>query len=339
MRSLRATLWRLSIATTREAEDALSEWVGNLFGAAPSSYTDAETGKTTVSVYLHGTAATFRARTRAAAAIGKVKASGLEVGAGKISLVKVRREDWAESWKRHFKPIEIGSALLIKPSWSRRKPQKAQKVVVLDPGLSFGTGQHPTTAFCLRELVKRRSAPEPQSLLDIGCGSGILAIAAAKIGFSPVHALDSDPDALRIALANARRNQLKAAVMNRDGTGSKPAKASARRDPLDKPICFREQNFRTLQMRPATKYCVICANLTSDLLLAERDRILAQLRDCGVLVLAGILKTEFDEIRKAYEAAGLRLIASSTRREWRSGSFAGRERTARPSRRAARPNA
>ena len=71
-----------------------------------------------------------------------MKSCGLNLGSGKIKIAKVRREDWAESWKRHFKPIEIGNALLVKPSWIKRRPRKNQAVVILDPGLSFGTGQH-----------------------------------------------------------------------------------------------------------------------------------------------------------------------------------------------------
>src|SRR5262249_3273167 len=115
-------------------------------------------------------------------------------------------EDWAESWKRHFRPVEIGSRLLLKPSWSRRRPRKNQVLLVLDPGLSFGTGQHPTTRFCLEQLVA--FASRNRSFLDLGTGSGILVIAAKKLGYRRVTAIDSDPDAVRIARANAKRNRL-----------------------------------------------------------------------------------------------------------------------------------
>src|ERR1051326_5781735 len=131
---------------------------------------------------------------------------GLAISPGRISVEKLRRGDWGESWERHFRPIEIGSALLLKPSWSRTKPKKTQAEVVLDPGLSFGTGQHPTTRFCLEQIVAFHSPNKPQSFLDLGTGSGILAIAAAKLGYRPVLALDVDPQAIRTARANARRN-------------------------------------------------------------------------------------------------------------------------------------
>jgi ribosomal protein L11 methyltransferase len=193
--------------------------------------------------------------------------------------------------------MEIGSALLIRPSWSRRTPRKGQSQVVLDPGLSFGTGQHPTTAFCLQQVVKRRNRDQPQSLLDLGCGSGILAIAAAKLGYGPVEAVEFDAEALQIARANARRNGVSRAIR------------------------FMQQDVSRLPMRGAPKYSVVCANLTSDLLMDQARRILTRLRHDGALVLAGILKEEFQKVQTRYQAAGLRLIRRRTEKEWRSGVF------------------
>jgi ribosomal protein L11 methyltransferase len=187
--------------------------------------------------------------------------------------------------------------LLIKPSWSRRRPRKGQSVVVLDPGLSFGTGQHPTTGFCLRQLAARRKPAARQSFLDIGTGSGILAIAAAKLGYEPVEAFDFDAEAVRIARENAAKNQVSAGIR------------------------LRRQDVTKLPLRSAGKYSVICANLIANLLLSERGRLLARLPEDGVLVLAGILKTEFRQVQRAFESAGLRLVASRTEHEWRSGAF------------------
>ena len=128
------------------------------------------------------------------------------MGAGKIVTRRVAREDWSESWKRHFKALEIGPTLLVKPGWVRRRARKGQAVVVLDPGLSFGTGNHPTTEYCLRALAAGRRDGERQSFWDVGTGSGILAIAAAKLGYAPVVAMDFDAEAVRVARENARRN-------------------------------------------------------------------------------------------------------------------------------------
>ena len=214
-----------------------------------------------------------------------------------VSLGRVPQKDWAEAWKRHFHPLEIGSRLLIRPSWSRRRPKKVQAVVVLDPGLSFGTGQHPTTAFCLEQLVARRRPGQAQSLLDVGTGSGILAIAAAKLGYAPVDALDIEPDAVVTARRNAHRNRVAGRIR------------------------FRRQDFRQATARGARSYSVVCANLVSNMLVEERERLRARVEPGGVLVLAGILATEFPLVQKAYEAAAWRLVASRKQNEWRSGAF------------------
>jgi ribosomal protein L11 methyltransferase len=293
-----APLWKVSIATSAEAEDAVTEILHDVVGQPVSSYRDLETGQTWVAAYLlenPGRSGSWREDLQAR--LTGANACGLNTRPARISLARVRWEDWAESWKRHFKPLAIGSALLVKPSWSRLRPQRGQAVVVLDPGLSFGTGQHPTTGFCLDQIVSHRRREEPPSLLDIGTGSGILAIAAAKLGYAPVQAFDNDPEAVRVARANARQNGVADQVR------------------------LARKGLASLSLQPRTKHSVICANLISTLFLAERQRILTQLRPGGLLVLAGILKQEFPEVQAAYEASGLRLIASRAQREWRSGAF------------------
>ncbi|MGO8931868.1 MAG: 50S ribosomal protein L11 methyltransferase [Limisphaerales bacterium] len=294
-------LWRISVATMPEAEEAVTELLTSTFGQPVASYTDTETGIAAVSVYLSTRLDWSRARqAELAAGLKRMARSGLKLGPGQISLRRIRKEDWAESWKVHFKPLVIGSALLLRPSWSRRRPQKGQAVVVLDPGLSFGTGRHPTTGFCLRQLVTRRRSGTSQSCLDIGTGSGILAIAAAKLGYAPVDAFDFDPEAIRVARANARRNGVAVRIR------------------------FRRQDLTKLPRRGARQYSVVCANLVSTLLVAERARILARLSADGVLVIAGVLEREFAQVQRSFAAAGLRLTAGRTQNEWRCGAFSWR---------------
>jgi ribosomal protein L11 methyltransferase len=236
-------------------------------------------------------------REEIAAGLMQIKHCGLKIGSGKVTIKKVRREDWSESWKRHFKPIEIGDALLVKPSWSKKLPRKNQAVVVLDPGLSFGTGQHPTTEFCLRALARHRTKRPRWSFLDIGTGSGILAIAAAKLGYSPVCAFDFDPEAVRVARANARAN------------GVQNKLRIARKDVTKLPI------------HAVRQYDLICANLVSTLLISERRRMAAQLNRGGTLVLAGILRPEFSQVQKVFAELGLKLAGRKIENEWCSGSF------------------
>lgn len=294
------SLWSIAVRVPAEAAEAIVELLASLFGLPASSYSDIETGLSTVTVYFEQRPhLTGSKRAELVAGFKRIHECGLNVGSPRILLKKLPRRDWAESWKKHFHPIEIGSALLIKPSWSKQRPKKGQATFILDPGLSFGTGQHPTTSFCLHELVRRRKPGTEQAFLDIGTGSGILAIAAARLGYSPVDAFDFDPEAVRVASANARRNR----ILNK--------------------IHFFEQDVTKLAPHGAN-YSVICANLISNLLISARDRILARLIPDGIVIVAGILKTEFQTAQRAYEKSGLRLTVSQVEKEWRSGTFAGK---------------
>jgi ribosomal protein L11 methyltransferase len=294
----RRFLRQVSVITSHEAEDAVAALLEELSARPAAVYTDGETKITTVSVYCEKSSE-WKAGKRAALVLGlkRIRASGLNIGRGRILVKRVAREDWAESWKRHFKPIEIGSTLLIKPGWIKRRPRRGLAVVVLDPGLSFGTGNHPTTEFCLRELAARRKTGRAQSFWDIGTGSGILAIAAVKLGYAPVRAIDFDPEAVRVARENADRNG------------------------VARQLRIARGDITTVPSRSSEKYDLICANLISTLLLDARKRIVNRLNPGGTLVLAGILKNEFAQIQKAYEQAGLKLVRSRARGEWQSGAF------------------
>lgn len=294
----RRVIWKISVATTTEAEDAIIEALTHISGSPASSHNDFRTGRTTVSAYGDSKlAAPAKLRAELASAIAEIKSFGLNTGSGRISIKNLPRENWAESWKRHFNPIEIGDALLLKPSWSKRKPKRAQAVIVLDPGLSFGTGQHATTYFCLRELVRQRNPEVRQSLVDIGTGSGILAIAAVKLGYAPVEAFDFDPESVRVARANAKDNRVE-------------GKLSITRKDLTK-----------LPLASSKRHDVVCANLISTLLIAERQRIANRVKPTGSLVLAGILTKEFGQVQSAFEDLGFRLTSKRREKEWTSGSF------------------
>lgn len=317
---------QLSITTTPDCEDPVFALLERIFAVSPMIYHSAETDLSTITAYIRAAPAALRKHTaRIRDGLTDLKQIGLDIGPGELRIARVRREDWAESWKKYFKVITIGSSLIIKPSWSKLRPKPGQAVVVLDPGLSFGTGQHPTTSFCLRQIVSylcrvgssragsarllpsssssyrgRSSAGASRyqpSLLDIGCGSGILAISAAKLGFAPVDAFDFDPVSVRVAQKNCRTNRVKNKI------------TVARKDLTKIPFDSRR------------KYDVVCANLMAPLLIAERGRILNRLAPGGTLILAGILATEFESVRTRYECAGLKLIATKQEREWQSGAF------------------
>lgn len=291
------SLWKVSLATTMEAEELVCELLGNLLATSASSWTDAESGVTSVSAYCERKPSDWPEKLATLRrTLGELRAAGVNLGTERLTVGWLRNESWVESWKKHFPPIEISHKLLVVPSWSRRAPRPGQVAVILDPGLGFGTGKHATTEYCLREIALRRHAGQPQSFLDIGTGSGILAIAAAKLGYAPVDAIDCDALSVRIAKKNAQANH----VMRR--------------------IRTREADLRKLPRR-ATRYDLVCANLLADLLVAEHGRLIARVDRGGILVAAGILTREFAAVQRCFEAAGMMFVSSRRKAGWQSGAF------------------
>lgn len=278
-------------------EEPVGAVLEKAFDAPAVIYHDLEAGRNLVSVYVPAVGLDRAvARADLARRLTLLNGGGRGTARTRITFRRLKPTDWAESWKRHFKPIEIPGKLLIKPSWSRRSPKGATQLVILDPGLSFGTGQHPTTRFCLEHLAGARNAGTSQSFLDIGTGTGILAIAAAKLGYRKVHAFDFDPVAVRIARENAAANQTRG-------------------------LRLTLQDLTQLPKRGTERFDIICANLTHDLLVGERDRIVNRLRPGGSLLLAGILSSQFKTVEAAYNDAGLGCCVRDTATEWTSGVF------------------
>jgi ribosomal protein L11 methyltransferase len=290
-------LCEVTVVTSGEAEDAVAELLQRIFKETASIYSNRDKEVSAVTVYVDRPLKELRAlEPKLRAGFEEIEMYGIDTAPAEIIMAKVKREDWSESWKKYFKTIRIGRKLLIKPSWSEEKGRAGQAAVELDPGLSFGTGQHPTTSYCLRQIV---DAFKPgASLLDIGCGSGILAISAAKLGYAPVEAFDFDPVAVRIAEANMRRNR------------------------VERKIKCARKDLTKLPLKSAQKFDVICANLIADLLTDQSNRILNRLAKNGRLIVAGILATQFREVQNTYESKGLHLLHTKTEREWQSGLFA-----------------
>lgn len=295
-------IWALSVTVRPEADEAVAELLARIAGQPTVSTHDKRTGLASVVAYLEqGRFFDGKRRRELTAGLKRIAECGLDPGRPKVRWARVPKADWAESWKRHFRPIEVGKSLLVRPSWSRRRAIRGQVEVVLDPGLSFGTGQHPTTDFCLRELVRLRtgSGGAKGAMLDVGTGSGILAIAAARLGYDPVAAFDFDPEAVEVARRNAADNQ------------------------VDRYVVPVRRDVATLRLKGggAGRFAVVCANLTADLLHRHAERLLAQVSPGGHLVLAGILAEEFDGVRRRFEALGARGVRDRRQGEWHSGSF------------------
>ena len=201
---------------------------------------------------------------------------------------RLREESWRDSWKKHFGIQRHGRALVVKPSWTRYRLRGGDIVIEIDPGMAFGTGQHPTTAMCLRAL---EDCVRPGAdVLDLGCGSGILAIAAAKIGATKVRALDLDPNAVRAARENAVANGVANVVGVREGT------LDVAGGPFD----------------------VIVANisgLTLERLAADLARSLGP---GGSLITSGFLDDAVAGLARAFEATGLTVVKVIDDGVWRA---------------------
>ena len=291
-------LFALTITTSLEAAEAVAELLLRESGQPAVTTHDRIRSVTRVVAYLdQENYLTPERRKALRQGLMGIRECGLDIGPARIGWSRIAPKDWRESWKRHFKALAVGKSLLIRPSWIQKKAHPGQQVLVLDPGLSFGTGQHPTTGFCLKEIVRLRPKTQNAALLDVGTGSGILALAAAKVGYTPVQGFDFDPEAVRVARENAETNGLSHRVTLARGDVAK------------------------LSLKPRRAFHVVCANLTSDLLRLHARRLMAQVRPGGSLILAGILSEEYEGVRGVFGEFGATETRHERRREWTSGSF------------------
>ncbi len=203
------------------------------------------------------------------------------------SFRQVEEQDWAEAWKERLKVLRVGSHLVIRPSWLDYKAELGDVVINLDPGMAFGTGLHPTTQLCLcalEEFVR----PE-MDVLDLGTGSGILAIAAAKLGAGKVLALDSDQQAARVARANVRESGVDQCVRVRQGS---------------------------LPDAPGVYDLVVVNILARVIMEMVRAGLAERLQRGGVLITAGITEDQASEVADALEQGGLKIVERRERGDW-----------------------
>ncbi|HHY92817.1 MAG TPA: 50S ribosomal protein L11 methyltransferase [Firmicutes bacterium] len=206
---------------------------------------------------------------------------------GKISLQRVAEEEWATAWKSYYKPVRIGRRLVIKPAWEDFPAGTDDIVIELDPGMAFGTGTHPTTAMALT-LLEKYLKPGA-SVFDIGTGSGILAIAAARLGAGEVTAVDADPVAVEAAWENCQRNGVTDQVSVQAGS------------------LFEEL--------PGTADLIL-ANITPSVLLELVPELGRHLNPGGCFIGSGVIEPSFDEVKEALLAQGLKLVEILGQEEW-----------------------
>ena len=199
-------------------------------------------------------------------------------------------DDWAEAWKAHYQPVRIGRRLLIRPLWIAIEPAAGDIEIALDPGMAFGTGTHPTTQLCL-EALERVMQPA-QDVVDLGSGSGILAIAAAKLGARKVLALDIDPIAVEATSENARANGV-----------------------ADKVIA--EQGSLATILGSARRFDLAVVNILARVILQLAEQRLGEIvRPGGLVLCSGIIETQLDEVEAALRRSGLQPYARRQQGDW-----------------------
>ncbi len=221
------------------------------------------------------------------AELARLAELGLDVGSGQVELAEVADEDWAHSWKQYYKPVRISDRFIIRPTWEETPVQADELVIELDPGMAFGTGTHPTTVLSVQALEGIITGGE--RVIDVGCGTGVLSIAAAKLGANSVLALDIDP----VAVASASHN----VVLNK----------------VDGQVTVREGDLLRGVNEPAD---VIVANILAEVIMLFTDDLARLLGAGGYFVGSGIIAGKAAAVVAALEGSGLAVTQELAEAGW-----------------------
>ncbi len=205
-----------------------------------------------------------------------------------IKIQFLNEQDWSEGWKKYFKPVRVGSKLIILPPWVKIRPKKGEIPVLITPGMGFGTGTHSTTRLCIKALMKRLKE-RGGSVLDVGTGSGILSIVAARLGAGEVWGIDIDEEALKLARKNVEQNHLSGVIhLRKGGIG-----------------------------RIRKEFDLIVANIDLKTLWRLRDPMETRLKPEGILILSGILQEDEQKVCNHYlKSRSLNYLETSKDEEW-----------------------
>lgn len=304
---------KYTIDTTTEAEDFISmmlsengiegieiednvpltkEETGEMFIDFPPELPPDE-GKSKVSFYLE--AGEDHTETLKAVRIGLEQLrSMVEIGSGDIISSQTEDIDWINNWKQFFQSFYIDD-ILIKPTWELLKEEDKNKFLIeIDPGISFGTGKHETTQLCIRQI--RKYLKEGERVLDVGCGSGILSIAALKLGAGSVVGTDVDGDCITSTHENMTVNHLA------ENSGE-----------------FYVGNLiddKAFQEKIGTGYDLVVANILADIIIPMAPALYQCAKEQGVLITSGIIDFKENEVKEALEQAGFEILEVNHQGEW-----------------------
>lgn len=216
----------------------------------------------------------------------ELKEMGLDLGEAKVEHEKMHEEDWANTWKQYYKPTKVGEKIVVKPIWEEYEAKDGELVVDLDPGMAFGTGTHETTRMCIQSLEKY--VKEDSTVFDVGCGSGILAIAAAKLGTKLAVGVDLDPVAVESSIENVGYNKLKnIEILHGNLVEVIDGKAD-----------------------------IVVANILAEIICILTDDVKRVLKDGGVFITSGIIHDRVDMVCEKLEATGFEVMEKNRDGEW-----------------------
>ena len=216
----------------------------------------------------------------------ELKEMGLDLGEAKVEHEKMHEEDWANTWKQYYKPTKVGEKIVVKPIWEEYEAKDGELVVDLDPGMAFGTGTHETTRMCIQSLEKY--VKEDSTVFDVGCGSGILAIAAAKLGAKLAVGVDLDPVAVESSIENVGYNKLKnIEILHGNLVEVIDGKAD-----------------------------IVVANILAEIICILTDDVKRVLKDGGVFITSGIIHDRVDMVCEKLEATGFEVMEKNRDGEW-----------------------
>ncbi len=213
---------------------------------------------------------------------------GLDV---KIETLGLKEEDWADCWKKYYKPLHIGKRIAIVPAWESYEAGEGEVIVSIDPGMAFGTGTHETTALCAELIEKYLKAGD--RVLDVGTGSGILAVIASKLGAATVDALDIDPNAVKAAAENCRANG------------------------VENVICRQSDLIRSAE----GVYDFVSANIVADIIIRMAKDVGSFMKRGGVLVASGIIEPQAEQVVSVFEKNGFELKDKLDKNDWNAFVF------------------
>ena len=253
----------------------------------------AEKGKSRVTFYLEANEDGFSTLAQVRVALAEFKERHPECGSLLMTLDNLEESDWENNWKQFYKPMEIGERLLVIPAWERADARD-RVTLTLNPGLTFGTGSHATTRLCLTALESRIHGGE--KVLDLGCGSGILSIAALRLGAASAFACDIDEKCVDVAYENAALNGIgRDALTVRQGDATKEG---------------------ALRTAIGTGYDVVVANIVADVIISLAPQVRHFLKEDGWFLTSGIIDDRAEEVAAALKAAGWEIVETSSSEGW-----------------------